>query len=147
MSDCGVCISGYDGDGDCVGYRCVIVHARKEWRCSECGCKIPRKSLYEYASWFFSGGGHGNAKTCLICAEIAAAFMCGGRYHDSSLWDSMQEAYYALTTACFNRLSTPQAKTELRRRWIDWKFGSSHKREARRRVESMVGRAKKELTQ
>lgn len=145
MSDCGVCISGYDGDGDCIGYRCVIVHARKEWACSECGAVIPRKSLYEYASWFYEGGGHGNAKTCVVCAEIADAFMCSGRYHGSVLWELMDDAYPSLTTACFERLNTPQAKAELKRRWQEWKFGSQHHRESRRRVESMLQRARTQL--
>lgn len=119
MSDCGVCISGY-GDGDCTGYRCVIVKAGQDWECSECGCKIPRKSLYELASWF-NDGSYGNAKTCLICAEIANAFMCGGRWHGSILWDSMEEVFDKLTTACFDRLKTPEAKAELRQRWMVWK--------------------------
>ncbi len=123
MSDCGVCISGYEGDGECIGYRKVIVRAGKQWRCCECGRVIPKKSRYELASWFWAGSdGSGNAKTCVICAEIADAFSCGGRYDNDSLWETMQEvAFPRLTTACFDRLKTPEAKAELRRRWMEWK--------------------------
>lgn len=119
MSDCGVCISGY-GDGDCTGYRCVIVKAGKEWECSECGGKIMKKSRYELASWFNDGGeSFGNAKTCLVCAEIAEAFMCGGRWHGGILWDDFP--FDKITTVCFSRLQTPEAKAELQRRWMQWK--------------------------
>ena len=121
MSDCGVCIGNY-GDGDCTGYRCVIVKAGQEWTCSECGCKIPKKTKYELASWFYADGdGFGNCKTCLICAEIADAFMCGGRWHGSILWDSMFDLHDKLTTSCFDRLKTPEAKAELQKRWMEWK--------------------------
>lgn len=121
MSDCGVCVTcGYADE--CTGYRCVTVKAGQEWICSECGCKIPKGTRYELASWFFEGGaGFGNCKTCLICAEIAEAFQCGGRYHAESFWESMEDAFPKLTTACFERLQTPEAKAELRRRWMEWK--------------------------
>lgn len=121
MSDCGVCVSSY-GDGDCTGYRCVIVKAGQAWVCSECGAPIPKGTKYELASWFYGDGdGFGNAKTCLVCAEIADAFQCGGRWHGECFWDDMESAYPKLTTACFDRLKTVEAKAELRRRWMVWK--------------------------
>jgi len=121
VSDCGVCVTcGYADE--CTGYRCVIVKAGQEWQCSECGCKIPKGAKYELASWFYSGGdGFGNAKTCLICAEIADAFQCGGRYHGECFWESMEDAYPKLTSACFDKLRTPEAKAELQRRWMEWR--------------------------
>lgn len=121
MSDCGVCITR-GGESECLGYRCVIVKAGQDWECSECGRAIPKHSKYELASWFYADHeGFGNCKTCLICAEIADAFMCGGRWHASSFWDWMEDAYEKLTTACFSRLKTPEAKAELQRRWMEWK--------------------------
>jgi hypothetical protein len=81
---------------------------------------IPKRSRYELASWFFADG-HGNAKTCLVCAEIADAFQCGGRFHGECFWEDMEQAYPQLTTACFDRLRTVEAKAELRRRWMEWK--------------------------
>src|SRR5580698_9059118 len=121
MSDCGVCISGCE-DGESTGYRCVIVRAGQNWECSECGCLIPKKSRYELSSGFNDVGtsyaSHWQYKTCLICAEIADAFMCGGRWHGSILWDRMEEdAFPQLTTSCFSKLQTPEAKAELQRRW------------------------------
>lgn len=121
MSDCGVCVTTGYAD-ECTGYRNVIVRAGQEWTCSECGCKIPKGAKYELASWFFAGGeGFGNCKTCLICAEIAEAFQCGGRYHGENFWECMEEVYDKLTTSCFAKLKTPEAKAELQRRWIEWK--------------------------
>jgi hypothetical protein len=116
MSDCGICLTSYDG-GECTGYRCVTVHAGQKWECDECGCLIPKGSLYELASGF-NEGSHWQTKTCLICAEIAEAFYCGGRWH-GRLWDSMEDVITKLTTACFSRLQSPEAKAELRRRWMD----------------------------
>jgi hypothetical protein len=119
MSDCGVCIGGY-GYGECTGYQRRIGKAGREWHCSECGCSMPKGTVYELASWF-SYGSFGNAKTCLICAEIAEAFMCGARWHGGILWDSMDEVMGELTTSCFDKLKTPEAKAELQRRWMVWK--------------------------
>jgi hypothetical protein len=122
VSACGVCVSGYSGGNECVGYRCVVVKAGKGWICSECGKPIEKGEKYELASWFYADGdGAGNAKTCLICAEIAEAFQCGGRWHASSFWEDMEPAWDKLTTACFDRLRTVEAKTELRRRWMEYK--------------------------
>lgn len=120
MSDCGVCVTSGEND-DCTGYRCVIVKAGKDWTCSECGRKIPKGTKYELASWFFYSGGGNNAKTCLICAEIANAFQCGGRWHGQDFWDRMEDVYEKLTTSCFDKLKTPEAKSELRYRWMRWK--------------------------
>jgi len=122
MSDCGVCLS-FSGDA-CTGYRCVIVHAGKQWECSECECTIPKGTLYELASGF-NDNSHWQTKTCLICAEIANAFYCNGRYHGGVLWDSLYGVSERLTSACLNRLKTPEAKAELQRRWIEWRGLSS----------------------
>lgn len=120
MSDCGVCVySG--GDAECVGYRCVIVRAGRDWTCSECGKLIKKGERYELSSWFYPGAGSGNCKTCLVCAEIATAFQCGGRWHGMCFWRDMERAFPKLTSACFDRLKTPEAKAELRRRWMEWK--------------------------
>jgi hypothetical protein len=120
MSDCGVCISSYEGDYGCTGYRCVIVKAGQDWRCCECHTVIPKGAKYERATWF-NDGSFGQAKTCLVCAEIANAFSCGGRWHGNDFWESMEYVWEKLTTGCFDRLQTPEAKAELRRRWMAWK--------------------------
>lgn len=124
MSDCGVCLT-FSSDGESTGYRCAIVKAGKHWKCSECGRIIPKGSKYELASGFNDVGtqwaSHWQYKTCLICAEIANAFYCNGRWHGSSLWDSLYDVSDKMTVACLNRLRTPEAKAELQRRWMKWK--------------------------
>jgi hypothetical protein len=118
VSDCGVCVSGNYGS-ECVGYRRIFCRAGKEWQCSECGCKIPKGKQYELASWFYADHeGHGNAKTCLICAEICEAFMCGGRWHAERFWEDFDDVILNLNTSCFDKLKTPEAKAELQRRWM-----------------------------
>jgi hypothetical protein len=37
------------------------------------------------------------------------------------LWPDMEEVFGKLTTSCFDKLQTPEAKAELRRRWMEWK--------------------------
>ena len=135
MSDCGVCLT-YNGGGECTGYRRVVVHAGQDWDCDECGVKIPRKSQYELASGF-NEGSHWQTKTCLTCSEIAEAFYCSGRWH-GSLWDAMEDVITSLNTSCFERLRTPAAKQELRRRWMAVMFNpinrDSLKQEAKERL-------------
>lgn len=122
MRDCGVCLTLYD-DGETIGYQCRIVKASREWKCSECHGVIPKGSKYEIASGFRADDGNSfwQTKTCLICAEIAEAFYCSGRWH-GLLWDSMEKVWGELTTGCLTRLKTPEAKKELLRRWNEWKF-------------------------
>lgn len=121
MSDCGVCLSS--GEGSSIGYRCVIVHAGKDWKCEECGSPILKGSLYELASGFNAEdcNAHWQMKTCLICAEIANAFSCGGDRFHGTLWNSFEDVFPKLTTACFMKLQTPEAKAELQHRWMRWK--------------------------
>jgi hypothetical protein len=119
--DCGVCLSGYE-DGCTTGYRCKVVRAGSDWKCSECSGAIKKGEKYELASGFNSDDGNSfwQTKTCLICAEIADAFYCNGRWH-GQLWESMEHVYDKLTTACFEKLKTVEAKAELRRRWMAWR--------------------------
>jgi hypothetical protein len=136
MSDCGVCLT-FSGGGECTGYRRVIVHAGEQWECDECGCIISKRSLYELASGF-NDGDHWQTKTCLICAEIAEAFYCNGRWH-GRLWDSMEDVITKLNTACFSRLQTPEAKTELRRRWMEVMFNPENRDELKREASERLG--------
>ena len=122
MSDCGVCL--YAGEGETVGYRCVIVKkAGSEWKCCECGSVIPKGASYELASGFHAEDGNAfwQAKTCLICAEIGDAFYCEGRWHGGGMWKRMESVFDKLTTGCLDRLKTVEAKKELVSRWLEWK--------------------------
>lgn len=123
MSDCGVCLTSYDGCT--IGYRCKIVKAGREWICSECGASIPKGTQYELASGFRADDYNSfwQTKTCLVCAEIADTFYCDGRWH-GRLWHAMDDVFDKLTTGCVARLKTPEAKKELLRRWNEWKFSA-----------------------
>lgn len=117
MSDCGVCLSTYEGDTEM--YRRRICRAGKLWKCEECGKRIERGVLYELSG----GKTEGNfwaCKTCLVCSDIANGLSCNGRCH-GNLWDDMEYIYENLNTACFSRLSTIEGKKELQRRWMIWK--------------------------
>jgi hypothetical protein len=119
VSDCGVCVySGYDGDGGELISDTIRV-ARKTHHCCECGRAILRGERYGYACGKSDGSFWAN-KTCLICDEIRTAFCCDGWIY-GNLWDGMREVMGGLTVSCFERLSTPEAKTELRLRWMQWK--------------------------
>ena len=118
MSDCGVCIyQQYDDYADI--YETSIARARKSHTCCECGGHIAQGEKYEKIAMFYDGR-WSHYDTCLVCSEIATAFCCEGRC-PTELWNGMYEVMGALTTACFDRLETPKAKTELQRRWRGWK--------------------------
>lgn len=121
MTDCGVCLMG-DFDA-CDGYidavsLVVLDHAQK---CSECNKTVPSGLTIEQADWF-DDVSDDTIYTCLICAEIADAFYCDGRMYGGGLWESMMyEVMDQLNSSCFDKLKTPEAKQELRRRWMEWK--------------------------
>lgn len=140
MSVCGVCIySDYEGDSNDFFHE-EIRRARKEYSCCECGKKIEKEERYAYYKGT-SDGSFFTERCCLICDEIGGAFCCDGRIF-GNLWDGMWEIYEAMNTACFDRLITPQAKAELRKRWTTWKFGYNNRMAAKRRAEAMLKRAR-----
>lgn len=119
MGDCGVCLSGYDGE--CEFFHQEIRTARKPHVCSECGKPIPVGEKYEHASGQ-SDDELWDCDTCLICAEIAEAFYCDGRTFGGWLWENMADVMGELTTGCLDCLQTANAKAELMRRWNEWRF-------------------------
>jgi len=125
MSDCGVCLTGYDGDTDFC--HTEIRKARKKHVCCECSKEILPGEQYERASGK-SEGDFWDAETCMVCAEIAQAFYCDGRWFGGVLWEHMDEVLSEMTTGCLNRLKTARAKAELMKRWNEWKFGDPKRR-------------------
>lgn len=122
MSDCGVCVSSWDGEpGEFLETR-IIRKSRKPHICSECGETIPTGSSYHVASGL-SEGDFWSFKTCLVCNEIREAFSCDGVTYGGVFWEYFDEGdcWQALNISCFNRLTTPAAKAELQRRWMEWK--------------------------
>jgi len=115
---CGVCISSYSDGGECTGYRCVIVNAGKQWNCSECGGVIPKKSKYELASGF-NEGSFWQTKTCLVCADIAEALSCNGRWH-GTLWDGVDGIVEKLNISCLYKMTLAESKRKIQAIWIEW---------------------------
>jgi hypothetical protein len=137
MSDCGVCL--YGDYGGCEGMidDVKIVVIDHDERCCECRKIVPAGDKIEVAVWFDDDEDveidedgetvipkqRTPIYTCAVCAEIAEAFYCGGdgRIYNGELWEQMSEVMEELTTSCFDRLTTPEAKSELRRRWMKCK--------------------------
>jgi hypothetical protein len=127
MSECGVCIYA-DSDGESAEFQDVSIRkARKPHRCCECGYEIKPGERYEHY-WGKYDGETAAIDTCIICMEIAEAFYCDGRLYGGGLWENMSHVMGELTTTCFDKLSSPEAKAELQRRWIEWKFAQARKR-------------------
>lgn len=125
MSDCGVCIGGYDADGMPEFHEVRWPKARKDHRCEDCNEVIPKGIVYQRYSGKFDGEFY-DIITCSICSEIRSAFTCS-EYDQTGpppgeLWADIAEMMFPrLTTACFEKLETPQAKEFLRTRWMRWK--------------------------
>lgn len=135
MSDCGVCLYGDESSWDGYIDEASIVTLAVDKRCCECGKTVKAGQPIEEASWMqdedeWETDDEGEpvepeAKepiyTCVICAEIGDAFYCEGRVYNGDLWDALYELFGELSTTCFDKLKTPEAKAELRRRWMQWK--------------------------
>lgn len=124
MSDCGVCLSGYDVDGYAEFYEVRTPKARKEHRCEDCNRTIAKGDVYHRVSGKFDGEFF-DTITCAICIEIREAFTCDERDQSGpppgELWADMVDVFPHLNSACFDKLRTAVAKAELQRRWMEWK--------------------------
>jgi hypothetical protein len=121
MSECGVCVGDFDGEGFEFSTKTYPV-ARKEHRCHECLKTIVPGQKYERVVGAFDGSIE-TYKTCLVCAEIIDAFSCNGRTFGGFFWSDLfdDDCWKAVTTGCLNKLETPEAKAEFQRRWMEWK--------------------------
>lgn len=119
MSGCNFSVGGDADYDDSPEFQSVSTpKARKQYRCVECGAEIRKGTRYERTSGKFDGDIY-TVKTCLVCAEIADAFSEG--IVAGELWAEIRECFPALTTGCFSKLETPEAKAFLRERWMKWK--------------------------
>jgi hypothetical protein len=122
MSDCGVCITGFDGDRPEM-YVETVVTARKAHKCYECEREIQPSEKYERVAGKWDGE-MGSYTFCLACSEIQKVFSCNGGRAFGMLWEDMEEYVFPeLTTAnkCFAKLSAG-AKQFVLDRWNSWKF-------------------------
>ena len=120
MSDCDVCIGGYDGDVQF--FFANPVTCRKPAKCGECGRTIEKGEIYHRVGGKCEGD-MWSMKVCLLCDEIGNVFACGHGRSYGNLWEMMQDnAFPLLTTAspCFTNCSAA-AKAEVIRRWREWK--------------------------
>ena len=122
MQTCSVSF-GMEADEMCAFWKTSIKTARKVHRCEECRKEIQPGEKYEALSYLFDGDFY-YEKRCLICAEIRDAFLAeGSAYCTGEMWSEIHDYVFPeMTTSCFDRLKTPEAKAELRRKWLEWKF-------------------------
>ena len=122
MNDCACLYSDYDADV-CEFSSFTIRTARKQHVCAECRQPIVPGTRYEY----FAGKSDGDVfaqKTCLLCVEIRTAFYCDSLAF-GQLWEDIHEQMFppvcgGLTSACLDKLKTPEAKQFLQRQWWQW---------------------------
>lgn len=90
MSDCGVCIGGYDGELT-EFFSEEWPKARKAHKCSECARLIAPGQKYQRCSGK-SDGDFWSFITCSVCAEIRRVFTCdGSEALGGMLWEDMAE--------------------------------------------------------
>ena len=121
MSDCGVCIGG-GGDGEYSEFHHTErPKARKSHICCECKREIFKGEFYEKVFGKFDGEVY-REKTCSMCSEIREGFSCESCPPYGELWTEMKEYVFPdMSSSCFEKLSTPEAKTFLRLMWMEWK--------------------------
>ena len=121
MSECGVCIGGEDYDGVCEFQDFSHPRARKEYLCGECHKTIQPGDKYQKFVGKFDGDFFCE-KTCEVCAEIRDCLSCGTSPAFGEMWGEIRDYVFpSMTTSCFDKLETAEAKAELRRRWMEWK--------------------------
>ena len=122
MSGCAVVVGG--GDYDCCvefKWRTEPV-ARKNHTCCECRGEIVHGMKYERICRKLDGDIY-VTKTCSVCAEIRDAFASdeGAYPAPGELWMDLSRCFRYITTGCFDRLATAEAKAKLREKWMKWK--------------------------
>lgn len=120
MSDCDVCIGGWDGDPPEM-YVDKMVRARKPHKCYECNRRIQPGEEYNrvVGKW---DGEFGQYTFCSECHEIQTAFSCDNSRLFGCLWEEIEEYLFPeMNTGCLSKLTTAKAKAFLMDRWRKWK--------------------------
>ena len=118
-----VCLDhGYDEINEFFSQRKQT--ARKQWQCAECSGKITPGERYEYSAGKCDGFMF-DERTCLLCAEIRDAFVCGS-FVFGSLWESIYEAIFPRWGEegpydCLMKLKSGEAKDFIQRQYSEWK--------------------------
>lgn len=123
MSGCtDVCVShDFDGSSEFANMR--IVRARKTFRCCECRRSIAPGDQYERATGKCDGDFFSDS-TCLVCAEVRKAFVCGSWVLEM-LWQSIEDELFPRWRRegpfdCLAKLETVEARDYCRARFDAW---------------------------
>lgn len=121
MGTCSVSF-GMEADEMCAFWQARVKTARKVHICEECSKEIHPGDRYESLVYVCDHSFH-HEKKCVVCAEVRDAFLeSGSCYCPGEMWSEIRDYVFPeMTTTCFDRLKTPAAKTELQRRWLEWK--------------------------
>lgn len=120
MSDCDVCLGGYDGTVEFFYEREQV--ARKQHKCEECGEIIPVGATYKRIGGKCEGY-MWHEKACALCVEINKVFSCGNGTVWGNFWEDMWDYVLPGLTVhspCFNKLSMP-ARAKVTEKWWKWK--------------------------
>lgn len=120
MSDCDVCLSGFDGTAEFFYER--RRKARKQHRCDECKGTIGIGEEYLQLGGKCEGD-FWHENVCTACFEISNVFSCGNGGVWGGFWEEMWDCVMPdlkVTSPCFNKLSMP-ARAKLTEQWWKWK--------------------------
>ena len=120
MSDCNVCIGGYDFDGYIEMFEQKVIRARKEHKCNECRRVISKGAECERTSGKWEGE-FSTDHTCMDCVNIREAFRCDEPMALGMLWADIDAVFGEVTTGCVARIETASAKAYFMERWRKWK--------------------------
>lgn len=125
MSGCGdVCIDWGDSfDSTSTVLVRGLRRARKDHVCDECRCPIQRGTEYDYYRGICDGE-FLVSKTCLDCADIVRAFVCGP-FVVGDLWSEIAEVMFPVWTDkgpldCLAKLERATARDLCRERYRQW---------------------------
>lgn len=119
-----VCIDMDYDDANDFYTEAIVKKARRPHKCCECGDAICIGASYQRAT----GKNEGRiwtATTCLLCAEIRGAFVCGS-WMFGGLREAIEEALFPIWETsgpidCLAKLDTLEARQLVRQWYDDWK--------------------------
>ena len=120
MNDCACIYDSAEGDLP-EFYTQQWRRARKSYTCCECRGTIQRGDRYECFSGKWERGVQ-TYRTCDQCQNIRESLYCEG-WSFGQLWEDIEEQIFretGLTVACIDKLTTPEAKAFLQRRWMEF---------------------------
>lgn len=117
--DCNLCLV-YPGDDFAEDFSQYENIAPLDFKCSECVRIIETGQTYQVTR-ILQEGERSTYRTCLVCAEIRAAFSCDGEMLGGVFWENLEEVFEDFNSGCLNKLKTPEAKRFLVEQWQKWK--------------------------